>query len=405
MKQGSALGSRLPCAIRACGGGSDHHDGAQYRCKQGPKHGGVPFPEFNCQIILLLGLPQYWCVILPMHVLTPDAALMLAERHWRVHGDISALPSYADQNFRIRTGDGDYVLKVAHPSWSHTDLELENLAMMTLAERESALEWPRVQHAINGGHLLTLPIAGEPRLVRLLSFVPGNTYAEAIGALSLAQREALHESLGRAVGMLTRGLQDFHHPAADRQHDWNLMRLPDLLDEVPHIEDVELRVMVQTKAGAFCAELPAWSAQLPVRVLHNDANDLNVIVADNSAGEKRVSAVIDFGDMCTSFRLADLAIACTYAMQHEKDPVACAQRIVRGYLAEYPLLHLELEQLHNFIMARLCHSILMATRAHREQPDNPFVLVSQQGVRALLRQLVEVDNEAIVRPFLDSSHD
>src|SRR6185437_1887579 len=68
----------------------------------------------------------------PMDILTPDAALALADRHWRIHGDICALPSYADQNFRIRTRHGEYVLKVAHPSWSRLDLDLENQAMMTL---------------------------------------------------------------------------------------------------------------------------------------------------------------------------------------------------------------------------------------------------------------------------------
>jgi Ser/Thr protein kinase RdoA (MazF antagonist) len=103
--------------------------------------------------------------------------------------------------------------------------------------------------------------------------------------------------------------------------------------------------------------------------------------------------------------LADLAIACTYAMQHEVDPVACARTVVRGYLAQCPLLRIELEQLHAFILARLCHSVLMATRAHREQPDNPFVLVSQQGVRTLLRELAEVAPDAIVGPFLEPSHD
>jgi Ser/Thr protein kinase RdoA (MazF antagonist) len=92
-------------------------------------------------------------------------------------------------------------------------------------------------------------------------------------------------------------------------------------------------------------------------------------------------------------------------MQHESDPVACAQRIVGGYRVEQPLQRAELAQLHAFIVARLCHSILMATRSHREQPDNPFILVSQQGVRSLLRQLADVESDAIVRPFLESSHD
>src|SRR6185312_7365866 len=209
---------------------------------------------------------------------------------------------------------------------------------------------------------------------------------------------------GGAVGRLTRGLQDFRHPAGDRQHDWNLLRLPTLLGEIAHIEDAGLRAIVQTHAEAFCARLPSWRTQLPITVLHNDANDLNVIVADDGGGQ-RVRAVIDFGDMCTSFRLADLAIACTYAMQHEADPVSCARTIVRGYLAQCSLLRVELEQLHAFILARLCHSVLMATRAHREEPDNPFILVSQQGVRALLRELAEVDHDAIVGPFPEPSHD
>src|SRR5579859_1881154 len=115
-----------------------------------------------------------------MDILTPDVALRLAERHWRIHGNISALPSYADQNFRIRADRGEYVLKVAHPSWSRLDIELENLAMMALAEREPSLGWPRVQLAVNGAHLLTLPVEGQDCLVRVLSYVPGTTYAEAI---------------------------------------------------------------------------------------------------------------------------------------------------------------------------------------------------------------------------------
>ncbi|WP_199098771.1 phosphotransferase [Dyella sp. ASV21] len=340
-----------------------------------------------------------------MDKLSPEAASTLAKRHWHIEGSVSALPSYADQNFRIRAAQGDYVLKVAHPDWSRPDIELENLAMMALAEREPLLGCPRVQLTDGGEHLLSLTWSGRPQWVRMLSYVPGDTYAEAIETLSQAHRPALHESLGRAVGRLTRGLRTFQHPAAERKHDWNLMRLPALLDEVPHIHDDRLRDLVRSHARMFCLSLGSWRAELPVTVLHNDANDLNVIVVDQPGIGKQVGAVIDFGDMCTSFRLADLAIACTYAMQHEADPVACAQRIVAGYLAEQPLRRAELERLHAFILARLCHSILMATRTHRAQPDNPFVMVSQQGVQRLLRHLAAIEHNAIVRPFLEATHD
>lgn len=340
-----------------------------------------------------------------MSILTPETALALADEHWRIRGRVRALPSYADQNFRISGERGEYVLKVAHPSWTCADLDLENQAMLTLAAREPTLQWPRVMPSVEGGHLLALPTDEGVHHVRLLSFVPGMTYAEAVAVVSPEQRAALHESLGRAVGLLIRGLADFRHPAADRAQNWNLMRLPDLRGEVVHIEDEALRAIVAAQVASFCARLPAWRRQLPITVLHNDANDLNVIVAPDGQGGGRVDAVIDFGDMCTSFRLCELAIACTYAMQHEADPVACAQAIVRGCLGLFPLTRIELEQLHAFIVARLCHSVLMATRAHREQPDNPFVLVSQQGVRALLRMLADTDPRAIAAPFLEACHE
>ena len=340
-----------------------------------------------------------------MSTLTSATALAFADTHWRIRGEVRALPSYADQNFRISGAEGEYVLKVAHPSWSLADLDLENQAMLSLATRERSLQWPRVMHSVEGEHLLALPLADGVCHVRLLSFVPGMTYAEAIANIPPEHRPALHASLGRAVGLLSRGLADFHHPAADRVQDWNLLRLPTLRGEIDHIEDAGLRAIVAAQVEAFCAHLPAWQGQLPICVLHNDANDLNVIVQLAGEGGGRVGAIIDFGDMCTGFRLCELAIACTYAMQHEADPLACARRIAGGYLAVQPLLPAELEQLHAFVLARLCHSVLMATREHREQPDNPFVLVSQQGVRALLRTLAGVDPHAIVAPFLESRHE
>lgn len=327
-----------------------------------------------------------------MKLLAMQDALELARQYWQLDGTIKALPSYADQNFLIRSAVGEFVLKIANPAWSHADLDLENQAMLQLARTAPQYDWPRVQAAVDGQYLLTLPIDGEARHVRLLSYVPGRVYADAVGALDPAQREVLHASLGRAVACMNRGLADLHHPAAGRAQEWNLLYLPELLDEIAHIGDAALREIVQRRATAFCAALPALAARLPQCVLHNDANDLNVIVGMRD----EVSAVIDFGDMCTSLRLAELAIACTYAMQHEEDPVACARQILRGYLAEADLLAEEREQLHAFIVARLCHSILMATRSFRRQPDNDYVLVSQNGVQALLRKLDTVPAAALL---------
>ena len=70
-------------------------------------------------------------------------------------------------------------------------------------------------------------------------------------------------------------------------------------------------------------------------VNHNDANDFNVIVDPQI--HQTVCAIIDFGDTCSSFRIADVAITCTYAMQFEEDIADCMTKILRGYHQENPL--------------------------------------------------------------------
>ena len=319
------------------------------------------------------------------------AAREIAATRWGVDGDVRALPSYADLNFLIAADGARHVLKIAHPSWRREELDLENQAMLTLAEREPALAWPAVRRTPDGAHLLTLTVDDVPRHVRLLGYVEGRVYAEAIAEVAPAQRPALHRSLGAAVARMARGLADFVHESADRVHPWNLLQLPTLLDEIAHIDDAALRDRVDCHARAICAQLPAWRARLPIQVLHNDANDLNVIVDCDADGAPHVASIIDFGDMCTTFRIADLAIACTYAMQHESDPVACARAVLAGYESVQPLLPEERALLQTFIVARLCHSVLMATRAWRLAPENDYILVSQQGVRALLRLLTAPD--------------
>ncbi|HET7267906.1 MAG TPA: hypothetical protein VFJ15_07335, partial [Oleiagrimonas sp.] len=65
----------------------------------------------------------------------------------------------------------------------------------------------------------------------------------------------------------------------------------------------------------------------------------------------------------------------------------------------------ELAALPILIGARACQSILMATRAQREQPDNTYVQVSQQGMRHLLQTLSAITPGALVAPFQETVHD
>lgn len=345
-----------------------------------------------------------------MQAITKDQALTLVKQFWHIEGDAKELPSYADRNFKITNATGSYVFKIANPNWSHADLDIENAALRHLEKTCPELALPKVILTENGLHILPLSVAGDQIChLRLLSYVEGEVYAK-LAPTSLPT--GLPASLGRALGLLHRGLAEFKHPSMDRYVDWSISNLPALEDEIPHIEPSKLREIVQRHSRYFADHEPAWRQTLPIMVIHNDANDFNIIVSNDGHGDlPQVNAIIDFGDMCRHFRVLDLAIAMTYALQHaaqnektEDDNkeaiVTCALAILNAYQSVQPLSRAELDALLPLLMARLCQSILMATKAYRKTPGNDYIMISQLGVRRLICQLDAMHHTDLQTRFL-----
>lgn len=342
-----------------------------------------------------------------MQTITPAQALAFIEQHWQITGTVKELPSYADRNFKIQTPQANYVFKIANPNWSYADLDIENAALLHLAKTCSDLALPQVMISHSRQHILPITTAdGQLCHMRLLSFVEGDIYANIAKRKDIDQ-PSLQASLGVAIGKLDRGLQDFEHPSMDRYVDWSISNLPALRDEIAFIEEHDLRELVRRYTNYFADHETQWKQSLPMSVIHNDANDFNVIVAadvdDNTNTQLRVNAIIDFGDMCRHLRIVDLAITIVYALQHveeDAEVLDCILAILRGYQSQNPLTEPEIGILYHLIMARLSQSILMATRAYRHNPNNDYILVSQLGVRRLIRQLHTMDYQALQHLFL-----
>ena len=341
-----------------------------------------------------------------MQTITPEQALALVKQHWQLEGSAKELPSYADRNFQIASARGKYVFKIANPGWSYDDLDIENAALLHLAKTCPDLALPKVKLAGDERHIIPFfTDKGELCHMRLLSFVEGEVYAH-IAVRSDIDQSKLQHSLGVAVAKIDRGLADFVHTSADRYVDWSISNLPDLKHEIEMIEDADLRALVARHSTFYTAHEAKWRQSLPMQVIHNDANDFNAIVASNATENKssaQVNAIIDFGDMCRSFRIVDLAIGMTYALQYVAEDGAvleCAMAILSGYQETTPLTQAELEVLYHFIMARLCQSILMASKASRRHPDNAYIMISQKQVRRLIQQLDAMPYLSIQQHFL-----
>jgi len=321
---------------------------------------------------------------------TRAQAKVLAHKHFGLMGETAELAGERDQNFLITTPKGRrFVLKIANPAEDRAVLEFQNEAMLHLGRREGTALGPHLYRDQKGRTIAEeKDDAGNVFAIRLVSYIEGVPLAEA-----RPQTPELLTELGRFIARLTSALATFNHPAAKREFYWDLgvgpeivRRYRDLIGEPDRraLVDHYLK-MVEETAG------PKAEA-LPKSVVHNDANDYNVIVSrpdagEGTFGERSIAGIIDFGDMVHSYTLADLAVACAYITPGKDDPLAAAARVAAGYHAERPLGDLDLELLFPLIVLRLIMSVAICAHQTSLRPDNEYLTISNAPIWKLLERL------------------
>ena len=319
----------------------------------------------------------------------PDA-VCLAHDFFGLDVSAGQLPSERDQNFHLtcRTGE-QYVLKVANATESVEVLEFQNQVMMHIARNKNRLEQgvaaaPQICQNIEGGQIMSVDgFGGATHFVRLLTYLPGKPFAR------VKPHDAdLLTGLGRFFGSLDRILEDFDHPAAHRDFHWDLKNAGRVVSRhIGLIDDPVKSDLIKRFLERFQTQIEPQLRRLRTSVIHNDANDYNVLVEPYGKWRNRVSGVIDFGDMVFTQTVGEAAIACAYAMLNKADPLAAAAHIVAGYHQYRPLAEQELAVLFDLICMRLCMSVCHAANQTRFEPDNEYLRISEKPVWALLEKL------------------
>lgn len=312
-------------------------------------------------------------------------AARLASDHYGLTGEIQALPSYIDFNFKLTEAAGPaYVIKFANPASDLAIIELENAAMNHLAGKTLPFSHPRLLKSTQGGEIVAIVDKGNDGRryhMRVISWLEGELYADV-----KPQTAGLHESLGALLASSAIAFVDFEHPAAHRRLKWDLAQLADLEPLLTLYEDKQKRTLLAHHFNDFChIALPALR-DCPQQIIHNDANDFNLLTTTID-GRTTCTGLIDFGDMVYSYRICDLAIAMAYALFDQNDVPAAAQAIVKGYEQQLELQLAEKDHLYHLIAARLVQSLLLSTQTYEANPGNEYLLVSAKPAWALLEFL------------------
>ncbi|AMS43827.1 aminotransferase class III-fold pyridoxal phosphate-dependent enzyme [Aminobacter aminovorans] len=303
----------------------------------------------------------------------------LASSRFGVSGRVAALDSERDQNFRLSADDGaQWILKIINASEPASESEFQVALLDHLAR--SGVAAPRLKPSADGAALSEATGAsGERHALRLVSWLPGLPLAEA------ARTPKLLENLGRALGRLDGALQGFIHPGAIRSFDWDIRQAGAARQRLHHVPDVADRALLRRLLDHFDVAVAPRLAGLRAQVIHNDANDWNVLVDEDDLD--RVAGIIDFGDALHSPVIAEVAVACAYSILDVSDPIGAAATLAAGFHAEYPLREEELDLLFDLIAMRLVISVTLSAQRKDKTGDNPYLAISEAPAWRLLRRL------------------
>jgi len=355
-----------------------------------------------------------------------------------VPGSLKDLDSYDDRNFYFRgtkareelalpadahavegaDGTFHFVLKVHNgvESLEPGFIEAQNQAMAAL--REAGVWCPRALPSRDGALIAFAPLplsSGVVRnhAVRCLPFKPAGLMGGVVATTGLLR------DVGVITAKVSKALASFEHAATHRTFMWDLAQTLAVRPLLTHLSS-ERRTLIGSVLDEFETLVLPSVPKLRTTVIHGDINDQNVLVGPAGAadGERCVVGVIDFGDMCHTWMVNEIAIAAAYAViaLHYDRPegapsvdempslgeVPAAVAIVSAYASQMEAQGMALSEaewsvLPTLIACRIAMSLCIGAYSSAKDPTNEYLkLTLLPGLTALQRLRATPVDELLV---------
>ncbi|WP_339629854.1 aminotransferase class III-fold pyridoxal phosphate-dependent enzyme [uncultured Maribacter sp.] len=289
---------------------------------------------------------------------------------------ITKLEGYDSTNFKIEVKGEIFVLKVYENTAEILELiTAENKTLLALKKKdvhcsEIIANNTGDYNLINGNYIY-----------RLLTFVSGTFLAET------KHTTTLMKSFGRTLADIDHSLYNLSNTAIKaKQTQWDLQHFHKNWKYLADIPDASDRSLVDYFCLQFNEHILPLHYEFRQSIIHNDANDWNVLVHNDS-----ITGIIDFGDMCYSWLINELAVALTYVLMDKENPLEIAKHIIKAYHIKLPLQENEVDALYYLIAARLCTSVLNSAHTKKIKPESSYITISEKSAWSLLRKWITIN--------------
>ncbi len=298
-----------------------------------------------------------------------------AARHlYGLSGRMTQLSGERDQNVRIETSDGDFVLKIAGQGEDPLVVDLQVSVLKHLEASVPELPVPRVIDQVDGKAVgVIVDRSGSTHQMRLVTYLPGVTFDAARNVPASAL-----QAIGRVQARMCRALSGFDHAGADHFMPWDISNGLIQSDQLWRHAQADVIAVVGDQRGYLTDVVSARFDGLRRQVIHNDAHRGNLLRANESS--HGLTGVIDFGDMVKAPLVDDLAVSASSFVRASDDPITSVESLATGFNSVFPLQDEEVDALFDLILARLVLGLLLfdfmiakesghTTNIMRERPE------------------------------------
>ncbi|KAB1112082.1 aminotransferase class III-fold pyridoxal phosphate-dependent enzyme [Neorhizobium galegae] len=318
--------------------------------------------------------------------------------HYGLSGQVFPIEGRQNPYFLIDNGHMRYLLKVAPAEGPLEEIEAEHALMRHILRSPDGPRVPEPVVTKDGSDTLVLPLGGEDRRIRLLTFLDGT--APPSGEKLPDQAIA---AFGAISAALAKSLLDFEHPVLQREPEGDLRKAgPQTVTLLSAVADQEIRDVIAKAMVTALRRIQPLGPSLRIAAAHQNI-DGETVVGEDTDGAWLPTGVTDFTGISNGWLVAGFANTCAYLLaDRDGDPFALLPA-VRAYHEIYPFTLNELEALWPLVVART--GILSAEAESRQtgSPDDPQARADAEKRRAVLDAATTVAPAQVFAAILDAT--
>merc|ERR1711976_761660 len=225
-------------------------------------------------------------------------------------------------------------------------------------------------------------------VIRLFIWIKGHDMSK------LKPKKYLIQSAGILLAKIHQNSNKFPVVSCNRTHTWDLTNLLILRNFLYAIKDYLHKYLVKQVLDQFETNVVSNYTKCEKEIVQNDFNDANLIVDDQ---KNKVLGLVDFGDICLTYLVNDLAIALAYSMLYnEISELKSASIFYRAYSRQRIISKIEKDILWILISGRLTQSVIWSAYSFSKQSENIYLLKHARSAWNILRRLKRKNEKYLV---------